>query len=452
MARWTYANVLNAAPGSRKFWQFSASGNFSMVREISPGESISPKLAGKNWHSLWQPKLNIAWLPSDKVFLRVLQLPVTESLSETVSMVELQLEKISPLPVAQIVWSIETLPKQEQNLQSVVVVVVPRDIVEEFLGQLEGQGYLADRLELPILDQLLATQAKEDGVWIYPGETAASPTLVAWWYGGALRNVALLSWGDGVDAARLKEQMAQMAWAGELEGWLTGTPHWHLVADGAKADAWESIVREIAGGPIQVTAPMPPAQLAASSTKRAVRAESGVNLMPPEYAARYRQQWIDRLWMRGAGMVVAVYLAGLIIYFGALQVMGYQFYRLQQEVSSYSQEYTNVVQLKQRVTLLEEQKILKFAALDSWKLISDLLPEGLTLTTFNFQKGKTVMLGGTVAQENVSSLTDYYEALTKASFNGKPMALGNLVTPPASPGPSGIPIIRWSFTCTLPAK
>ena len=44
----------------------------------------------------------------------------------------------------------------QTNLQTVVVVIAARNVVEEFLGELEGQGYLADRLELPLLDQLQA--------------------------------------------------------------------------------------------------------------------------------------------------------------------------------------------------------------------------------------------------------------------------------------------------------
>jgi len=60
----------------------------------------------------------------------------------------------------------------------VVVVIAERSVVEEFLGKLEGRGYLADRLEVPMLDQLEATPAMEDGlsrqseaaadVWMYP--------------------------------------------------------------------------------------------------------------------------------------------------------------------------------------------------------------------------------------------------------------------------------------------
>ena len=50
------------------------------------------------------------------------------------------------------------------------MVLVERKAVEEFLGQLEGQGYLADRLELRALDRTAAAAiVTGNGAWIYPG-------------------------------------------------------------------------------------------------------------------------------------------------------------------------------------------------------------------------------------------------------------------------------------------
>ncbi|MGI8965438.1 MAG: hypothetical protein ACR2H1_05035, partial [Limisphaerales bacterium] len=198
MARWHSATVLNVTPKKRQLWQFSANNDdFILAREknIPAGEPLPAKIIAKDWHSLGKKKLNIAWLDSEKVFLRVLQLP-TRDFKEILSMVELQLEKISPLPVAQIVWSIEILPQKTDTLQTVMVVIAARHWVEEFLGQLETAHYLADRLELPLLDQMLATPIQGDGVWIYPGETKNSHCLVAWWYGGVLRNATLINGGE----------------------------------------------------------------------------------------------------------------------------------------------------------------------------------------------------------------------------------------------------------------
>ncbi len=130
-------------------------------------EALPASLVAKNWSSLWHPKLNVAWLPSESVFLRVAELPAA-SADETFSMVELQLEKLSPIPVTQILWTMHVLGTHQsaakadgtvESMQSVIVVIAARAAVEEFMGRLERDGFLADRLEVPMLDQLEAVAA-----------------------------------------------------------------------------------------------------------------------------------------------------------------------------------------------------------------------------------------------------------------------------------------------------
>ncbi len=177
-------NVLDISDGNRQIWQFDTrGGNYVLSREHvdNNGKPLPGRMVGKDWRSLFYRKLNIAWVPPEHVFLRVIQLPRSD-FNETLSMVELQLEKLSPMPVAQVVWSLQVLPHTEGNLQTAVVTIVARNVVEEFLGKLEGQGYLADRLEFSLLDQLQTTAITDDGAWIYPENgTAKNTALVAWW-------------------------------------------------------------------------------------------------------------------------------------------------------------------------------------------------------------------------------------------------------------------------------
>ncbi len=342
-------NVLQVGPQARQLWQFDARGRgFVLNREQTSfaGEPLPAKLITKDWRSLWQRKLNVAWLPPERVFLRVAQFPASD-FDETLSMVELQLEKLSPMPVTQIVWSIHVLPHAEGNLQTVIVMIVSRNEVEEFLGQLEGQGYLADRLELPLLDQLQATTITRNGAWIYPeapgGRNAA---LVAWWYGGVLQNLDLITLPPANRPESLKEQLLQMAWAGELEGWLTAPPAWHLVADAATAAEWEPALRAGLEQPVEVIAPVPVAGLAALTATRAAQAGSEANLLPAEFSTRYQQQFVDRLWMRGLGAVVALYLVGVLVYFARLQVELYRTRAVEQQVAERGPIYTNAIQLR----------------------------------------------------------------------------------------------------------
>src|SRR6187401_3001818 len=131
MARWYSANVLQAAAKEKRLWQFHIRGdNPNLTREETklPTEALPAKLISKDWQTLYQPKLNVAWLPADKVFLRVLQLPPVDTAEETTSMIDLQMEKVSPLPIAQIVWTFELMPRREGQAQTAIVVIAARNV------------------------------------------------------------------------------------------------------------------------------------------------------------------------------------------------------------------------------------------------------------------------------------------------------------------------------------
>jgi hypothetical protein len=410
---------------------------------------LPAKLVTKDWRALWQKKLNIAWLPAEQVFLRVVHLPKCEP-AELRSMVELQLEKLAPLPVNQIVWSFEVVPQSAGELQTVIVIIAERSVVEAFLGNLENDGYLADRLDLPFLHQLLATPFEGDSAWIYlqPTETK-NIGLVAWWYGGTLQQLNLLNLpADEQGATTLGDQLTTIAWGGELEGWLTSPPQWHLVADNAVAAVWEPALSLWADEPVKYVPPLAPADLAALSAQRAARAESTASLLPAEFTARYQQQFIDRLWMGGLGALAIVYLAGVVIYVGALQILKIQTGKVQNQVAALSGGYTSARQLRDRVKLLQEQVSLKYAALDCLRVVSELLPPELTLSALSvsFQTSK-LSLSGRAQSDQRAQITKFNDDLKQARVNEE--RLFDTVNPALSQTAPGAATTTWSFTCDL---
>jgi hypothetical protein len=454
MARWNSCNILQTAPDASRLWQFDAKGGgFVLNREHSaaPGASLPSGLAAKSWSSLWQPKLNIAWLPPEMVFLRVIELPKS-SFEETLSMVELQLEKLSPIPVTQIVWTIRVLPQAAaEHLQTVVAVIAERKSVEEFLGEIEAQGCCPDRLEAAMLDQLEATPATDDGAWIYPAFlNGQSTALVAWWFGGALRSLSFIVLPPGGDRAKsLQGQFAQLTWAGEMEGWLTTQPKWHLVASTAVAGEWEPVLRDGLGGPVQISQPLPPAELAARTAQRAAAANpGGAVLLPAEFSTRYHQQFVDRLWLRGLVATGVLYAVGVAIYFCATALLGVQTHKLEQQAADLGDSYTNALQLKARYDVLKKRQELKFAALDCWKLLAENLPDGISLQRFSFANGQTLALTGTVTPDQIGLLTDhFYDPLRKARLNGQTMfdlAGGDQLTYRQNGN-----VVSWNFTLLL---
>lgn len=452
--RWASANVLAPGLDNRKLWNFkSTKAGFTVEQQanIPSAQPLPSNLVGRSWRNLeyLSPKLNIAWLPVEQVFLRVVQLPQGNH-DETIAMVELQLERLSPLPVTQIVWSVEILSQQVDNQQTVIVIIVARDIVEKFLGELEGQGFLASRLELPILDELLSTRITNDGAYVYPySDPGKFSALVAWWYGGTLRSLSLVHVPMADNRAEfLKEQLAQMAWAGEVEGWLTsGEPRWHLVANDANAANWQPMFQPWLGKPVEALAPLSETDLATRNANRAARAESGTGLLPAEYALRYDQEFHDRLWIRGLGAIVVVYLLGVMVYMVGSMYKGMAADDLDGHMKGLAREYTNTLQIKAQVEILQNRQALKFASLDCWKTTAELLPAGITLGSLEFRDGKTLNLSGSAPGDGNGTLTDFNEAMRKATLNGKPM-FEQVSLPNVRLNPGGS-TLSWSFNATL---
>ncbi len=449
-------NVLRSVGDDRHLWQFSTQGDVALKSEVSSsaGESLPQHISQKNWHQLWQPRLNIAWLPPEAVFFRVVHLPQS-NFAETLSMVELQLEKLSPIPVGQAVWSVHPMPPQPgaaaDELQTLVIVFAERKHVEEHLGVLEGEGYLADRIELQALDEIAAAKVTDNGAWIYPGLAGGPSTaLVAWWYGNKLQTLNSLILPDTADRAdALKEQLSQMAWAGEMEGWLTALPSWTLVADDESVAQWEAPLRRGLDATIHLVKPVKPAELAALTAKRAASSDGKANLIPAEFATRYRNQFIDRIWIRGALAVVALYLIGLAIYFSIVGFQDYRVGQVESKIAGIGEDYTNTIQLRERHAVLKTRKELKFAALDCWKTLSENQPETVTLETFGFSDGRKLVLNGTAPQENNSDVLKMYADMRKATVNGQPMFdFTKGKEPELRLGPGGT-IVNWNFTLEL---
>ena len=122
-------NVVSVSRGQRKLWRFgiSGKGRSNLMQEFTelPEENLPVKVVGKGWGDLLNPRLNIAWLASDKVFLRVADFPVCDH-EELLSMIELQLDQLSPLPVTQIVWTYEALPSVDGEMQTIVLAIASR--------------------------------------------------------------------------------------------------------------------------------------------------------------------------------------------------------------------------------------------------------------------------------------------------------------------------------------
>jgi hypothetical protein len=268
--------------------------------------------------------------------------------------------------------------------------------------------------------------------------------MVAWWYDGVLQHLALIHIPAGENrGAALQEQITQMSWAGEVEGWLAGPPKLHLVADGDMLASWN-----LPFSPDDTVVPLPPPELAALTARRAVAANGTINLLPPEYSQRYRQQFMDRLWMRGLGALILAYLCIAGIYIAWVQIAEWRYDSLQQQVRTAGINYTNTIRIKERVRVLQDQIDLQWAALDCYKAVADGMPAELTLDAFNFDGGYRLALSGTgESNEDRDQVFDFVDVLRKASAREqalfKSVDVQRMQTPPGGAG------LNWNIAAEL---
>ncbi len=454
--KWHECNVVQICEPAAHLWQFNASGrNFALKSETEEidGSPLPQKIVGKTWQNLIQGKLNIGWISHDQVFLRTVQMPECEA-DELRQMLEFQLEKLSPAPVAQIAWSYELIPSSVDGQVTVLLIIVESDVIERHLTEFEQVGFQADRLEVPWCHELITLDRSSDRIWIRLGESnGAIVALVVWILEGTAQNVMVMHLPNSDEGTlSLTEQLDRTAWTGELEAWLSTIPAVTVCGESSVTEPWIDALKEWSAHPVSSETAPEPVEIATLGAKRATQGESQSNLLPEAHQIRYKQQYIDGMWMKGVGTMVLFYIFGILIYFVMLEWMHRDSIDLQTRVRASAVQYTNVLKMQAHLDILQEQVDLKFSALDCLRVISEELPTELTLDSFKFHMGKTLSLYGKVPTADAGKVTDYHRALINAK-TGEQKLFATVSDPTINAargrGRSASTESRWSFTCEL---
>ncbi|MBL6844409.1 MAG: hypothetical protein ISQ73_13265 [Verrucomicrobiae bacterium] len=457
--RWNDCNVIQVFPDLKRLWHFSVAEK-QVVQKAKLNHSgetpIPPKQVEQTWRQFLQKRLNIAWLPAEHIFLRIVNLPKGEDLDETKQMLEFQLEKLSPVPVSQIVWSFEILPCPDPTQQTVLLALAESSSIEKLLGDLEESGFQTDRIESPLIHPLSTATFDSDCVRVHLQEHDEDffDCMISWHINGWTQHVGLSKLPKSDQGAKLLiDNLNNTAWSGELEGWLSEAPALRFVGGEHVPSSWLEAAKGWTSKEIHNEPAPEEDEQAQVSAERATRSLSTTNLMLEDLRTKYRQQYIDGLWMSSLGGVAMVYIFGVLIYFVALEWRRGDNIELQTGLRSKANSYTNTMQLQAKVNILQEQVDLKYSALDCLKVISEMMPDGMSLLSFNFRQGKVLTLRGKVPTDESIKVTDYHGFLIDAKVGEKPL-FSSVSDPTISNASSRRksaenPTSTWSFNCEL---
>ncbi len=452
--RFQSCNVFALSGANRKVWRFQIKAGEPVPTEVlvlGPGKPLPPGLTAGDWRRLLQPRLNLAWLPADSVFVRAVELPAATP-EEIPEMIEFQLERLSPLPPAQVVWTVEAVEGVEGGTPGSItawVTLASRTAVEEWLARLEQEGYVADQLDLPLLRELRACRPLGDGLWLLVEETPTGRVvLVAWFLEGRWREIGLIRLAEGAaGATQLVDELTRNAWAGEFGGWLKALPPVTVQADSVVAADLEPALQNWSGQAVRTEPRVDEARVAEAAARYHLRS-TGRSLIPTDVAQRRRNEFIDSLWIRSLGVAAVVYLAFVFCFMVALKVQEYRLDSVRDAGNAIAQTYTNSLQLKAQIGILQDQVALRFAALDAWRAAVEALPETLTLAQLDFTRGRALELAGTVSADNTAEVTRFNSQLKTIEANGQLLfARVDPATFFPAQGPGGS--VRWSFKAEL---
>ena len=459
--KWSSCNLLESATEGSRLCQFSVSSKkvkLSGDLRVAEGDDPPAKAVAKDWRDLLSRKLNIATLPPEKVFLRVVELPECEP-DELLPMVEFQIEDLSPLPMAQAVWSAEAVPGSTgtEGNQTVLVMIAERGVVEDRLDELEAVNYLADRVEVPLLRELVPGEPREDGAHIQLVQGADSVlALVSWWFDGRLRDVNSFNLPDtAASRDELVEKINSVALAGEVAGWMPDEPACHLAKRGDVAGDWNAALAKCFGDRIREVVQASEVDLATAAVEFTART-TAPGLMLQDYSARNRQRFQDGLWMQGIKGAVALMLMGLCIFFAYGSWLQGNLEDLNQQVKVQGLQYTNALSLKAKMQTLKKQEALKTAALNAWSEVAIGLPGELKFTQLMFSSDRTLdgntsrklRIVGTADDGKETFIDDYNLVLARMEVKGRE---GQKLFSSVSPGPSRKDprkkLTTWSVEC-----
>ena len=435
--------LLHLTPNGWHAWLFECGPRTRCVASTKGDpEKPLPKSFQKRALS-FQPHEIIAWLPPERAFVRVLELPPCEP-HEIPSMIELQLESLSPVPIAEIQWSWTELPSPNTEGRRILVLLMPKGAVEAALEQYEQIGCYADRLDYPWIFGLLEKPQEENAVqiWIYPTPEGAL-VLAGFWHAGKLEHALLIPLPQGEQAAPILRNLLQQAlWAGELAGWYHASTPWFVTLSEENQALLRPVFESFGPERLEIQTDLQPSRLA----ERLAQQPTGLNLLPADKAQAYRQRSRSRAGLLIAQAALLIYLFGALGYLIVFNIQQFRLDETQMRVAQLYHAYTNALALKAQVQILQEQLDLRFAALDCLKAISEHLPPEMRLDYFQFSNGKTLSIQGTVPSDRQDRVTAFNEALARVTVNGRKL-FRSVVTKTILV--RGNAPARWNIVCEL---
>ncbi len=337
-------------------------------------------------------------LPSDQVLLRVLDLPTTDP-AEIAGMVSLQIDKVSPFPIENMVMAHEVLARQESGVV-VAGIAVQRSVVENLAKLLKSADIVPLRVDVTSLvwwrfikkSGSLAESGRQ--VFIIFRDMASEFIVVR--DGVPLLFRAFARQDDQSDAQFMVEICDELGYtlmSLELEQGAFSDFSISIWHSGLLDEDVLERPKELSNGNLEMTAMDVMPGLAEGIAARATQ-DDAIDLTPSDLIAERVKRGFRKKLAIALGGVAGVWLLALVVLFGGVQVQKMRLSSVKKELEKIQPASMEVRELRRKVSTINLYVDRSRSALECVREISLKQPQGVDLTMLNYRKGASLKVSG----------------------------------------------------------
>ncbi len=339
-------------------------------------------------------------LPGTSAIQRIVSLPASDP-AELAGMVDLQIDTLSPFPPETVDYSFEVLETGE-NASRVLIAAIQKTVVEAVGAAFRRHRLQIDRITLSTPGWWEMFRRRSGGEW--PGrqvlliaEKTACELVVA--DSGVPVLFRSLAISEGLSPADFAQDIAQ-----ETAYSLTALQLEHGDTPLSQITAWlagdapaelPALLQTALDRPVR-TEPLDSMGSLSEGVARREEVPAGprLDLVPETWRAERKNRLVKRRLAAASAMALAVWALGVVAVLGRQEFQSRRLAALTRELAAVKPAAQEVRDTRKRVQALNLYKNSERAALECLREIVSLMPTGVELGQFTFEKGKAIALSG----------------------------------------------------------